>query len=120
VLLGRADRQDAASQKYIDDYDGLLAQAASGSSLNDTERELLREILTHSPEVVHLQSGHGLDDVSLVRCGARRVVGVDFSMVAVRVARTSSASPAGTSLARFPECRWPARTPISSTPATVH
>jgi hypothetical protein len=40
---------DAASQKYIDDYDDLLAQAASGSSLNDTERALLRDILTCSP-----------------------------------------------------------------------
>jgi hypothetical protein len=56
---------DTASQKYIDDYDDLLAQGASGSSLNDTERELLRETLTRSPGVVHLQSGHGLDDVGL-------------------------------------------------------
>jgi ubiquinone/menaquinone biosynthesis C-methylase UbiE len=78
---------DAASQKYIDDYDDLLARAASGSSLNDTERELLREILTRSPGVVHLQSGHGLDDVGLVQCGARWVVGVDFSEVAVRGAQ---------------------------------
>jgi SAM-dependent methyltransferase len=77
----------AASQKYIDDYDDLLAQSASGSSCNDTERELLREILTRSPGVVHLQSGHGLDDVRLVQCGARWVVGVDFSEVAVRGAQ---------------------------------
>lgn len=78
---------DAASQKYIDDYDDLLAQAASGSSLNDTERELLREILTRLPEAIHLQSGHGLDDVGLVRCGARWVVGIDYSEVAVRGAQ---------------------------------
>src|SRR5580704_7166017 len=61
---------EAASQKYVREYGDLLAQAASGSSLTSTERDLLREILRCSPQVVHLQSGHGLDDVALVRAGA--------------------------------------------------
>jgi hypothetical protein len=41
-----------------------LAQAAAGSSLIEPERDLLREVLLRSPEVVHLQSGHGLDDIA--------------------------------------------------------
>src|SRR5580693_8070165 len=70
---------EAASQKYVREYGDLLAQAASGSSLTDTERDLLREILRCSPQVVHLQSGHGLDDVALVQAGAEYVVGIDLS-----------------------------------------
>jgi len=78
---------DAASHKHVREYHDLLAQAASGSSLNGTERGLLREILRRSPEVVHLQSGHGLDDAALVQAGAKSVVGVDYSQVAVRAAQ---------------------------------
>jgi hypothetical protein len=62
---------EAASQKHVREHGDLLAQAAAGSSLTGTERDLLREILGCSPEVVHLQSGHGLDDVALVQAGAR-------------------------------------------------
>lgn len=78
---------EAASQKHVREYGDLLAQAASGSSLTGTERDLLQEILRGSPAVVHLQSGHGLDDVALVQAGARSVVGVDYSQVAVRAAQ---------------------------------
>lgn len=78
---------ETASQKYVSEYGDLLAQAASGSSLNETERDLLRGILRCSPEVVHLQSGHGLDDVALVQAGAKSVVGIDYSQVAVRAAQ---------------------------------
>ena len=85
----RANRRawDAASEKHVREYDDLLAQAASGSSLNDTERGLLREILRAAPEVVHPQSGHGMYDVALVRAGATSVTGVDYSEVAVRAAQ---------------------------------
>jgi hypothetical protein len=85
----RANRSawEAASQKHVREYDELLAEAAAGSSLTDAERDLLREILARSPEVVHLQSGHGLDDVSLVRAGAKSVLGVDYSQVAIRAAQ---------------------------------
>jgi SAM-dependent methyltransferase len=78
---------ETASQKHVREYADLLAQAATGSSLIATERELLREPLHRSPEVVHLQSGHGLDDVALVAAGARSVVGVDYSETAVRAAQ---------------------------------
>ena len=78
---------ETASQKHVREYRDLLAEAAAGSSLLDTERELLRGILPRAPEVVHLQSGHGLDDVALVAAGARSVVGVDYSEVAVGAAQ---------------------------------
>lgn len=78
---------ETASQKHVREYDELLAEAASESSLTDTERLLLREILARAPEVVHLQSGHGLDDVALVGAGARSVIGVDYSEVAVGAAQ---------------------------------
>jgi SAM-dependent methyltransferase len=78
---------EAASQKHVQEYEDHLAQAAAGSSLIDTERDLLREVLERSPEVVHLQSGHGLDDVALVYAGARSVVGVDYSEVAAGAAQ---------------------------------
>jgi predicted nicotinamide N-methyase len=93
----RANRTawEAASQKHVREYEELLAGAASGSSLTDAEHRLLQGILCHSPEVVHLQSGHGLDDVALVRAGAKSVLGVDFSQVATRAAQRRAAAWAG-------------------------
>lgn len=76
-----------ASGKHVREYEDLLAQAASGSSLTRIERDLLREILHTSPEVVHLQSGNGLDDVALVQAGAKSVVGIDYSQVAIGAAQ---------------------------------
>jgi hypothetical protein len=46
---------EAASVKHVREYDDLLAQAASGSSLTGTERDLLEPVLRFAPEVVHLQ-----------------------------------------------------------------
>lgn len=76
-----------ASLKYVREYPELLGEAATGSSLVDAERVLLREVLRKAPRVVHLQSGHGLEDVALVRAGARLVVGVDYSDITVRAAQ---------------------------------
>ena len=78
---------EAASEKHVREYDELLAEAATGASLLEVERGLLRDVLGRSPEVVHLQSGHGLDDIALVRAGAKSVVGVDYSAVATRAAQ---------------------------------
>lgn len=85
----RANRAvwEAASLKHVREYDDLLAQAASGSSLIATERDLLEPVLRSAPEVVHLQSGHGLDDVALVQAGARSVTGIDYSQVAAGAAQ---------------------------------
>lgn len=78
---------EAASQKHIREYQELLTQARTQSSLFDSELELLRPILASAPAVVHLQSGHGLDDIALIDEGASRVVGVDFSQVAATAAQ---------------------------------
>ena len=78
---------EKASQKYVREYEDVLAQAAAGTSLVDPEHDLLSEVLRRSPAVVHLQSGHGMDDVALVHAGATSVVGVDYSEVAVRAAQ---------------------------------
>ncbi|MEV6350111.1 class I SAM-dependent methyltransferase [Actinoplanes sp. NPDC051851] len=68
-------------------YDELLAEAASGTSLLASERELLRDILAGGPTVVHPQSGNGKDDIALVQAGAREVIGVDYSESAARTAQ---------------------------------
>lgn len=88
-LTARTNRTawETASRKYVHEYDRLLAEAAAGTSLIDTERHLLREVLRHAPEVVHPQSGHGLDDVALVQAGAGSVIGIDYSTVAVGAAQ---------------------------------
>jgi SAM-dependent methyltransferase len=78
---------ETASLKYVREYEDLLAEAASGASLNTDERSILREVLHGAPKVVHLQSGNGTDDVALVQAGARFVVGVDYSSVAVGAAQ---------------------------------
>ncbi|WP_285683676.1 class I SAM-dependent methyltransferase [Actinoplanes sp. NBRC 103695] len=83
-VRGNRRAWETASEKYVQEYDDHLALARSGSSLFGVEQDLLRPILADAPEVIHLQSGWGLDDIALVRAGAASVVGVDFSTVAAR------------------------------------
>jgi ubiquinone/menaquinone biosynthesis C-methylase UbiE len=78
---------EKASQKHIREYDELLVEAAEGRALRARELELLEPVLRERPVVVHLQSGHGLDDVSLLAAGARVVVGVDYSVTAASAAQ---------------------------------
>ncbi|HEY4459669.1 MAG TPA: class I SAM-dependent methyltransferase [Pseudonocardiaceae bacterium] len=78
---------EAASYKHVREYQELLAQAREQSSLVASELDLLRPILATAPAAVHLQSGNGLDDIDLVREGARFVIGVDYSEVAVTAAQ---------------------------------
>lgn len=78
---------ETASHKHIREYDDLLALAASGSSLNTVERGQLAGILDGAPEVVHLQSGHGIDDTALVQAGAKSVIGIDYSATAAGAAQ---------------------------------
>jgi SAM-dependent methyltransferase len=77
---------EAASEKHVREHRELLETARGQSSLAECELDILRPLLLSSPSVVHLQSGHGLDDLGLVAAGARRVVGVDFSGVAATTA----------------------------------
>jgi SAM-dependent methyltransferase len=77
---------DLASHKHVREDAELLAEARAGGSLLERELRLLAPLLRSGPLVVHPQSGHGLDDVGLLRAGAARVVGVDYSRVAARAA----------------------------------
>jgi ubiquinone/menaquinone biosynthesis C-methylase UbiE len=77
---------ETASEKYVREYDRLLEEARTGQTLADPELAVLRPILSQGPVVVHLQSGHGLDDIALARAGAQRVVGLDYSTVAISAA----------------------------------
>jgi SAM-dependent methyltransferase len=99
-----------ASRKHLREYDELLARAREESSLLACETELLRPLLAATPDVVHLQSGHGLDDIALAVAGARSVVGVDFSSVAASAAQRRAdelGSPCHYVVAEVP------RTPLS-------
>ncbi len=82
---------EQASTKHVVEYDELLEEARSGPRLFPREVELLQPLLDNKPTVVHFQSGHGLDDVALVRAGARQVVGVDYSSVAAGAAHRRAA-----------------------------
>ena len=73
---------ETASQKHVREFDALLEEGRRGGSLVGVELDVLAPILSAGPLAVHLQSGHGLDDLDLVRHGARAVVGVDYSVVA--------------------------------------
>jgi SAM-dependent methyltransferase len=77
---------DAASARYAREYRELTDQTQSRSALAPGELDLLRPLLRSAPGVVHLQSGHGLEDLSLAAAGARWVAGIDFSQVAVAAA----------------------------------
>ena len=90
---GRGNRAawQRAAEKYVREHDELLAEAAAGGSLTAGELAVLEPLLRTAPRVVHLLSGHGLDDVGLVRAGARQVVGVDFSSVTTGAAARRAA-----------------------------
>jgi SAM-dependent methyltransferase len=78
---------EAASEKHFREYGGLLEQARNQSSLAPCEQEILQSLLQSAPRVVHLQSGHGLDDIALAAAGAVHVISVDFSEGAVAAAQ---------------------------------
>jgi len=78
---------ETASLKHVREHDDLLADGRRGGSLVPAELAVLGPLLATRPVVVHLQSGHGLDDLDLVRHGARWVLGVDYSEVAAGAAR---------------------------------
>lgn len=78
---------ESASQKHVNEYEEHLAEAARRESLRAWELELLGPALAKRPMVVHLQSGHGLDDVSLLAKGANHVIGVDYSATAATSAQ---------------------------------
>lgn len=76
---------EAASQKYIREYDELLHDAKDARLLT-LEESVLRDIVVDA-DIVHPMSGHGVDDVALIHLGARSVTGIDYSPTAVAAAQ---------------------------------
>lgn len=74
-----------ASQKHVREYAEHL-ELARTARLLPIEEELLSPLLPGA-EVLHPQSGHGLEDHALVRLGARDVLGLDYSPTAVQAAQ---------------------------------
>jgi SAM-dependent methyltransferase len=100
----RAAWEDA-SQKHVREYAEHLEQARHWRLL-PIEKELLAPLLPGA-EVLHPQSGHGLDDHALVRLGARSVLGLDYSPTAVAAAQQ-----------RADELGAPCRYELAELPAT--
>ncbi|NAZ85467.1 hypothetical protein [Kineococcus indalonis] len=59
---------ERASHEHVREHEDLLRQARV-ARLPPVEQDLLAGVLAAGPRVVHPQSGHGLDDVALVRAG---------------------------------------------------
>ena len=87
VVAGNRAVWEQASTKHVREYDELLEEARGDGLLLERELGLLGPVLARRPVVVHLQSGHGLDDVGLVKAGAQRVIGIDYSSVAAGAAQ---------------------------------
>lgn len=83
---------EAAATKYVRESDQILKAFGHEGSLLPVEVAALRDVLESGPQVVHLQSGHGLDDLHLLQLGASKVIGVDFSSVTARAADTRAGS----------------------------
>ena len=100
----RAAWEDA-SQKHVREYAEHL-ELARVARLLPVEEEVLGPLLPGA-EVLHPQSGHGLDDHALVRLGARAVHGLDYSPTAVAAAQR-----------RADELGAPCRYELAELPAT--
>jgi len=87
VVAGNRVVWEQASAKHVREYDELLEAARGDGLLLERELRLLAPVLALEPVVVHLQSGHGLDDIGLVKAGAQRVIGIDYSSVAAGAAQ---------------------------------
>lgn len=80
----RAAWEDA-SQKHVREYAEHLEMARTWRLL-PVEESVLGPLLPGA-EVLHPQSGHGLDDHALLRLGAASVHGLDYSQTAVGAAQ---------------------------------
>ncbi|PWH05713.1 SAM-dependent methyltransferase [Brachybacterium endophyticum] len=76
---------EEASRKHVREYTQLLDEART-AQLAPIETSLLAPFV-EGAEVLHPQSGHGIDDHALLRLGARHVTGLDYSPTAVGAAQ---------------------------------
>lgn len=75
---------ELASHKHVREHAELLEEARTARLL-PVEEELLAPLLPGA-DVLHPQSGHGIDDHGLLALGARGVLGLDYSPTAVAAA----------------------------------
>lgn len=71
-----------AAGKYSREHAEFLEQART-AELFAVEQEVLGPVLAAGPRVLHPMSGNGVDDIALVRAGARDVIGLDYDANAV-------------------------------------
>lgn len=92
VTAANRDAWELAAQKYEASLSDDIALLRSGGvSLFPAEREALGD-LSGCRRAIHLQCSHGLDTLSLLRLGAREVVGVDASAWMLSIARRKAAA----------------------------
>lgn len=88
LLTNKANWNERATLHAVSkDYDAtrLVSDASAISDVVSFDQPLLGDISGH--DCVHLQCHIGTDTLSLVRLGAKSVVGLDFSSAAVREAQ---------------------------------
>ncbi len=84
---------DVTAAKYEqDEHADLEFLRAGGNSLLPPEQDALRDLSKWCGRAIHLQCAAGLDTLSLLRQGAREVVGVDISQRMIASARRKSAA----------------------------
>ncbi|WP_432561789.1 class I SAM-dependent methyltransferase [Kineococcus sp. SYSU DK003] len=71
-----------AAHKYVREHEQFLTQART-AELFPVEQRILAPVLENAPDVLHPMSGNGVDDIALVRAGARTVTGLDYDEKAV-------------------------------------
>lgn len=70
-----------------DEAECIAHLRADGNYLYENERKLLGELAPWCKRAIHLQCSHGNDALSLLRQGAKEVVGIDISERLLAVAR---------------------------------
>lgn len=82
---------DVTAAKYEqDEQEDIAFLRSSGNSLLSPEQDVLRDLAAWCSRAIHLQCAAGLDTLSLLRQGAREVVGVDISERMIASARRKS------------------------------
>lgn len=86
--LTRRNRRawEVAATKYVVETDELVRKALADGALLGSERAVLAPRLASAKVVVHLQSGHGIEDLDLAGMTDAMILGVDFSSVTTAAA----------------------------------
>lgn len=84
---------DVTAAKYEEmEAEDIAFLRSGGSSLLQPEQDALRDLAQWCGRAIHLQCAGGLDTLSLLRQGAKEVVGIDISERMIASARRRSAA----------------------------